>query len=66
MNINARAALLCAQRAARLMKTGGPFAFNISSLGARLVLPTYVAVGVSKGALNPLQISGNRACTQQG
>lgn len=53
MNINARAALLCAQRAARLMKNGGTIV-NISSLGARLVLPTYVAVGVSKGALESL------------
>ena len=53
MNINARAALLCAQQAAKLMKERGTIV-NISSLGARLVLPTYTAVGVSKAALEAL------------
>jgi enoyl-[acyl-carrier protein] reductase III len=53
MNVNARAALLCSQKAARLMKNGGSIV-SISSLGARLVLPTYVAVGVSKAALESL------------
>ncbi len=53
MNINARAFLLCAQRAARLMKNGGKMV-SISSLGSRLVLPIYTAVGVSKAALEAL------------
>ncbi|UCB43754.1 MAG: enoyl-[acyl-carrier-protein] reductase FabL [Dehalococcoidales bacterium] len=53
MSINARAALLCAQRAARLMTNGGVIV-NISSLGSRLVLPIYTAVGVSKAALEAL------------
>ena len=53
MNVNARAALLCAQRAAVLMATGGVIV-NISSLGSRLVMPIYTAVGVSKAALEAL------------
>lgn len=53
MNVNARAALLCAQRAASLMKNGGVIV-NISSLGSRLVMPIYTAVGVSKAALEAL------------
>ncbi len=53
MDINARAALLCSQKAARLMKEGGTI-INISSLGSRFVLPTYTAVGVSKAALEAL------------
>lgn len=53
MNINARAALLCAQRAAGLMKSKGVMV-NISSLGSRLVMPAYSAVGTSKAALEAL------------
>jgi enoyl-[acyl-carrier protein] reductase III len=53
MNINARAALLCSQNAARLMVNGGSI-INISSLGSRLVMPVYTAVGVSKAALEAL------------
>lgn len=53
MNINARAFLLCAQRAARLMTSGGKMV-SISSLGSRMVLPIYTAVGVSKAALEAL------------
>jgi len=53
MDINARAFLLCAQRAARLMPHGGKMV-SISSLGSRLVLPIYAAVGVSKAALEAL------------
>ncbi len=53
MNINARAALLCAQRAAGMMDKGG-IIVNISSLGSRLVMPIYTAVGVSKAALEAL------------
>ena len=53
MNINARAFLLCAQRAAKLMKNGGKMV-AISSLGSRMVLPIYTVVGVSKAALESL------------
>jgi enoyl-[acyl-carrier protein] reductase III len=53
MNINARAALLCSQKASRLMKDGGAIV-NISSLGSRLVMPVYTAVGISKAALEAL------------
>ncbi len=53
MNVNARAGLLCAQRAAKLMNQGGAIV-NISSLGSRLVMPVYTAVGVSKAALEAL------------
>ena len=53
MDINARAFLLCAQRAAALMKEGGRM-ISISSLGAHMVLPVYTAVGVSKAALEAL------------
>jgi enoyl-[acyl-carrier protein] reductase III len=53
MNINARAALLCAQRAAKLMKNGGVIV-NVSSLGSRLAWPVYTVVGVSKAALEAL------------
>lgn len=53
MNINARAFLLCAQRASKLMVNGGNMV-SISSLGSRLVLPIYTAVGVSKAALEAL------------
>lgn len=53
MDINARAFLLCAQRAAKLMKNGGKIV-SISSLGSRLVWPIYTAVGVSKAALEAL------------
>ncbi len=53
MDINARAFLLCAQHATRLMKNGGKMV-SISSLGSRLVIPGYAAVGVSKAALEAL------------
>ena len=53
MDINARAFLLCAQRATALMKNGGKMV-SISSLGSRMVLPIYTAVGVSKAALEAL------------
>jgi enoyl-[acyl-carrier protein] reductase III len=53
MDINARAALLCSQRAVPLMKNGGKIV-SISSIGSRLVLPIYTAVGVSKAALEAL------------
>ena len=53
MDINARALLLCAQRAVKLMPEGGQIV-SISSLGSRLVMPVYSAVGVSKAALEAL------------
>ena len=53
MDINTRAFLLCAQHAAKLMKNGGKIV-SISSLGSRMVLPIYTAVGVSKAALEAL------------
>ena len=52
MNINARALLFSAQRAAVLMeKRGGGKIVSISSAGATRVLPDYVVVGASKAAL---------------
>jgi enoyl-[acyl-carrier protein] reductase III len=54
MDINARAFLLCAQRAARLMEGRDGKIVAISSLGSRLVMPVYTAVGVSKAALEAL------------
>ena len=52
LNINARAALFLAQRAAPLMEQrGGGAIVNISSVGAQRVLPDYVVVGASKAAL---------------
>ncbi len=53
MDVNAKAFLLCAQRAAKLMKNGGKIV-SISSLGSQLVMPVYAAVGVSKAALEAL------------
>jgi enoyl-[acyl-carrier protein] reductase III len=53
MDINTKGALLCSQKAAKLMPNGGKI-INISSLGARFVLPLYTAVGVSKAALEAL------------
>ncbi len=53
MDINARAFLLCAQKAVRLMPAGGQIV-SISSLGSHLVMPVYSAVGVSKAALEAL------------
>jgi len=54
MDINARACLLCAQRAAKLMEGRGGKIVSISSLGSFLVWPTYAIVGVSKAALEAL------------
>lgn len=53
MDINARALLLCTQRAVKLMPNGGQVV-SISSLGSRMALPVYAAVGVSKAALEAL------------
>ena len=54
MNINARAFLFGAQRAAQMMKGRGGAIVAVSSLGARWVLPEYVVVGASKAALEAL------------
>jgi len=54
MDINAKACLLCAQRAAKLMEGRGGKIVSISSLGSFLVWPTYAIVGVSKAALEAL------------
>ena len=50
LNVNARAAWMCAVRAAKLMTNGGHIV-NITSEGSRRVLPYYFSVGVSKAAL---------------
>lgn len=55
MNINARAALFCAQRAAPGMAArGGGHIVSVSSPGSFRVLPEYVVVGASKAALEAL------------
>jgi enoyl-[acyl-carrier protein] reductase III len=55
MNINARALLFSAQKAAVLMKKrGGGAIVSISSPGSFRVLPDYVVVGASKAALEAL------------
>ena len=52
LNINARAALFLAQRAAPILQErGGGAIVNMSSIGAQWVLPEYVVVGASKAAL---------------
>jgi enoyl-[acyl-carrier protein] reductase III len=53
MDINARALLLCTQKAVPLMSNGGQIV-SISSLGSRMVMPVYTSVGVSKAALEAL------------
>ncbi len=55
LNINARAALFCSQRAASLMqKHGGGHIVSISSPGSNRVMPDYVVVGASKAALEAI------------
>ncbi|MBP7690907.1 MAG: enoyl-[acyl-carrier-protein] reductase FabL [Anaerolineales bacterium] len=55
MNINARAALFCAQRAApSMIARGGGRIVSVSSPGSFRVLPDYVVVGASKAALEAL------------
>jgi enoyl-[acyl-carrier protein] reductase III len=51
LGINAKALLLCAQRASALMEGRNGKIVSISSLGSKFVWPTYAAVGVSKAAL---------------
>jgi enoyl-[acyl-carrier protein] reductase III len=50
---NARALLILAQEAARLMPSGGRI-IALSSLGSQRVIPGYAAIGVSKAALEAL------------
>ena len=50
MNVNAKAAWLCAIEASRLMDRGGSIV-NITSQGSTKVLPHYFSVGTSKAAL---------------
>jgi enoyl-[acyl-carrier protein] reductase III len=54
LGINARGAWLCARRAAQLMAGREGRIVNISSLGSGRVLKDYLAVGVSKAALESL------------
>lgn len=55
LNVNARALLFAAQRAAPLMQArGGGHIVSITSPGATRVLPDYIAVGASKAALDAL------------
>ncbi len=54
MNINARALLFSAQRAAVLMAKRGGKIVSISSAGSTRVLPDYIVVGASKAALESL------------
>src|SRR5947207_1002583 len=54
LDIKARGAWLCARRAAPLMGGRRGRIVNISSLGSGRVLKEYVAVGVSKAALESL------------
>lgn len=55
LNINARAALFCAQRAAPSMRArGGGHIVSITSPGSNRVLPEYVLVGASKAALEAI------------
>ena len=54
MNINARAFLLCAQKAAKLMEGREGRIVAVSSLGSSLAWPGYSVVGVSKAALEAL------------
>jgi len=54
MDINAKAFLFCAQRAAKLMEERGGKMVTLSSLGSHLALPGYVAIGISKATLEAL------------
>jgi enoyl-[acyl-carrier protein] reductase III len=73
LNINARALLVCAQEASKLMAERGGKVVSISSLGSSRVIPHYGAIGISKAALEsltrylavelaPLKISVNAIC----
>jgi len=51
VDINAKAFLFCAQRAAKLMEGRGGKIVAISSLGSHLAIPGYAAIGISKATL---------------
>ena len=53
LNVNAKAAWMCAVEASKLMKDGGHIV-NITSEGSRRVLPLYFSVGVSKASLEAI------------
>jgi len=53
LDINARAAWLCAIESTKLMPPGSRIV-NITSLGSSKVIPNYMSVGVSKAALEAL------------
>ena len=53
MNINAKAMLLGAQEAAKLMDKGGKIV-GVSSLGSIRYLENYTTVGVSKAAIESI------------
>jgi enoyl-[acyl-carrier protein] reductase III len=54
VSVNARALLLCAQEAAKLMEGRKGRIVSISSLGSKKFVPKYGAIGVSKAALESL------------
>jgi len=54
MDINAKAFLLCTQRAVKLMEGRSGKIVAISSLGSHLALPSYTAIGISKATLEAL------------
>jgi len=54
MNINARALLLCAQRATKLMEGRSGKMVAISSLGSTMAWPGYAPIGISKATLEPV------------
>ena len=53
LNVNAKAAWMCAVEASKMMKDGGHIV-NITSEGSRRVLPLYFSVGVSKASLEAI------------
>ena len=53
INVNAKAAWMCAVEASKLMRDGGHIV-NITSEGSRRVLPLYFSVGVSKASLEAI------------
>jgi enoyl-[acyl-carrier protein] reductase III len=54
MNINARAFLLCSQKASKLMEGREGKIVAVSSLGSSIAWPSYCVVGASKAALEAL------------
>ncbi len=54
LDTNARAFLLCAQRAVKIFEGEGCAMVAVSSIGSGKVLPGYAAVGASKAALESL------------